>query len=142
MEIGQNDPCPCGSGMKYKKCCVNARIERDEKSAKGGFRFEPGSYGGPGSAYVPSILCQKRMSEMEWRDHFVLVNPNALHEGHNSAVTAAEADLAEAFAVKQTGGTDADMAIRLRSKGYVTVTGFNVIREDGNAEQQGGGYRR
>ncbi len=19
--IGRNDPCPCGSGMKYKKCC-------------------------------------------------------------------------------------------------------------------------
>lgn len=21
--IGRNDPCPCGSGRKYKKCCVN-----------------------------------------------------------------------------------------------------------------------
>jgi len=20
-KIGRNDPCPCGSGMKYKKCC-------------------------------------------------------------------------------------------------------------------------
>jgi preprotein translocase subunit SecA len=20
-EIGRNDPCPCGSGKKYKKCC-------------------------------------------------------------------------------------------------------------------------
>jgi preprotein translocase subunit SecA len=19
--IGRNDPCPCGSGKKYKKCC-------------------------------------------------------------------------------------------------------------------------
>jgi uncharacterized protein YecA (UPF0149 family) len=19
--IGRNDPCPCGSGLKYKKCC-------------------------------------------------------------------------------------------------------------------------
>lgn len=23
-KIGRNDPCPCGSGKKYKKCCVNA----------------------------------------------------------------------------------------------------------------------
>jgi uncharacterized protein YecA (UPF0149 family) len=23
--IGRNDPCPCGSGKKYKKCCLNAR---------------------------------------------------------------------------------------------------------------------
>jgi len=22
-KIGRNDPCPCGSGLKYKKCCLN-----------------------------------------------------------------------------------------------------------------------
>jgi len=22
MKIGRNDPCPCGSGQKYKKCCL------------------------------------------------------------------------------------------------------------------------
>ena len=22
MKIGRNDPCPCGSGLKYKKCCM------------------------------------------------------------------------------------------------------------------------
>src|SRR5665811_229928 len=22
MKIGRNDPCPCGSGKKYKKCCM------------------------------------------------------------------------------------------------------------------------
>ncbi|MCP5506077.1 MAG: SEC-C domain-containing protein [Chlamydiales bacterium] len=21
-EVGRNDPCPCGSGKKYKKCCA------------------------------------------------------------------------------------------------------------------------
>ncbi|WP_422468151.1 SEC-C metal-binding domain-containing protein, partial [Endozoicomonas sp. ALC013] len=20
-KVGRNDPCPCGSGRKYKKCC-------------------------------------------------------------------------------------------------------------------------
>ena len=24
MKIGRNDPCPCGSGKKYKHCCFNA----------------------------------------------------------------------------------------------------------------------
>ncbi|MBI5810592.1 MAG: SEC-C domain-containing protein [Deltaproteobacteria bacterium] len=24
-KIGRNDPCPCGSGMKYKKCCGAAK---------------------------------------------------------------------------------------------------------------------
>jgi uncharacterized protein YecA (UPF0149 family) len=23
IKIGRNDPCPCGSGKKYKKCCLN-----------------------------------------------------------------------------------------------------------------------
>jgi hypothetical protein len=23
MKIGRNDPCPCGSGIKYKKCCLD-----------------------------------------------------------------------------------------------------------------------
>ena len=21
IKVGRNDPCPCGSGKKYKKCC-------------------------------------------------------------------------------------------------------------------------
>jgi methionyl aminopeptidase len=27
-KIGRNDPCPCGSGKKYKKCCMNAETPR------------------------------------------------------------------------------------------------------------------
>ena len=23
-KIGRNEPCPCGSGLKYKKCCLNS----------------------------------------------------------------------------------------------------------------------
>lgn len=26
-KIGRNDPCPCGSGKKYKKCCINSNKE-------------------------------------------------------------------------------------------------------------------
>ena len=26
---GRNDPCPCGSGLKYKKCCL-AKLEKEE----------------------------------------------------------------------------------------------------------------
>ena len=41
MKIGRNDPCPCGSGMKYKKCCLNKTAPdiyqciRDTVSEKG-----------------------------------------------------------------------------------------------------------
>lgn len=26
--VGRNDPCPCGSGKKYKKCCADAGLAR------------------------------------------------------------------------------------------------------------------
>jgi len=29
--IGRNDPCPCGSGLKYKKCCLGKDISDGEK---------------------------------------------------------------------------------------------------------------
>ena len=25
-KIGRNMPCPCGSGKKYKKCCINKEV--------------------------------------------------------------------------------------------------------------------
>jgi uncharacterized protein len=25
-KVGRNDPCPCGSGKKYKKCCGSATV--------------------------------------------------------------------------------------------------------------------
>jgi hypothetical protein len=28
MNIGRNDPCPCGSGLKHKKCCLLANDQR------------------------------------------------------------------------------------------------------------------
>lgn len=33
MKTGRNDFCPCGSGKKYKKCCLNKPEEVLEKPA-------------------------------------------------------------------------------------------------------------
>lgn len=49
MTIGRNDPCPCGSGKKYKKCCA---VKRDSALSglnaairmKGGVSFDPIAY--------------------------------------------------------------------------------------------------
>ena len=27
-KIGRNDPCPCGSGKKYKKCCMQSIVDQ------------------------------------------------------------------------------------------------------------------
>ena len=26
-QVGRNEPCPCGSGKKFKKCCLNREPE-------------------------------------------------------------------------------------------------------------------
>ena len=35
MKVGRNDPCPCGSGLKYKKCCLGKEKQetRDKEVA-------------------------------------------------------------------------------------------------------------
>ena len=32
MSIGRNDPCPCGSGRKYKRCCLDKDSQRTESA--------------------------------------------------------------------------------------------------------------
>jgi uncharacterized protein YecA (UPF0149 family) len=34
MIAGRNDPCPCGSGKKYKKCC----LEKDQKERQQAYK--------------------------------------------------------------------------------------------------------
>ncbi|MBU3936143.1 MAG: SEC-C domain-containing protein [Proteobacteria bacterium] len=29
FKVGRNDPCPCGSGKKHKKCCLNKKSGTD-----------------------------------------------------------------------------------------------------------------
>lgn len=31
MDVGRNNPCGCGSGKKYKKCCGKVRVVEDEE---------------------------------------------------------------------------------------------------------------
>jgi methionyl aminopeptidase len=32
MKIGRNDPCPCGSGLKYKKCCMGKNFSGSKET--------------------------------------------------------------------------------------------------------------
>jgi hypothetical protein len=34
LSIGRNDPCPCGSGEKYKNCCIDKGDHFLKKMAK------------------------------------------------------------------------------------------------------------
>jgi len=33
-KVGRNDPCPCGSGKKYKKCCLRKTLKNENISEK------------------------------------------------------------------------------------------------------------
>jgi hypothetical protein len=35
MKIGRNDPCPCGSGIKYKKCCADKQEDGGQPTGTG-----------------------------------------------------------------------------------------------------------
>jgi methionyl aminopeptidase len=43
-KVGRNDPCPCGSGLKYKKCCLGkdgvSGSERERYRRQYGIRFK------------------------------------------------------------------------------------------------------
>jgi methionyl aminopeptidase len=30
VKVGRNDPCPCGSGLKYKKCCLGKEMSKSQ----------------------------------------------------------------------------------------------------------------
>lgn len=30
-KVGRNDPCPCGSGKKYKACCMQKQLPKKTK---------------------------------------------------------------------------------------------------------------
>lgn len=34
MKVGRNEPCPCGSGQKYKKCCFEKDAEAEAVAAR------------------------------------------------------------------------------------------------------------
>lgn len=33
-KVGRNDPCPCGSGKKYKQCCLKDKLPGGRRKIK------------------------------------------------------------------------------------------------------------
>jgi len=58
--IGRNDPCPCGSGKKYKKCCLGREEGLQKESAT--WMDEEGMHV-VGKGQRPSIEEQERMTK-------------------------------------------------------------------------------
>ena len=128
-KIRRNDPCPCGSGKKYKKCCYNKiSVETAENNIKPKFKFEPGSYGDVGN-FMPSIACLKQTNTNDWKYHFVLVKPEEHSEVEDDAVFQATQDLDLSFQEKEKTGSDFTVAEVLKSFGYISVSDFHIVSE-------------
>ncbi|MEA3487864.1 MAG: SEC-C metal-binding domain-containing protein, partial [Euryarchaeota archaeon] len=117
MKVGRNEPCPCGSGKKFKKCCISKNDGFKNNEFKTSYRFESGSYGSIG-AFIPSIACLKQIQIDESTYHFVLVKPEYTYPAEDMAGAQSEKDLEEAFKVKMNSDSDEVLAVELIKKGY------------------------
>ena len=55
--ISRNDPCPCGSGKKFKHCCIGKGIDWQARRPAGPRRFQaapprPRAAPAPGFAFL------------------------------------------------------------------------------------------
>ena len=94
--------------------------------------MEPGSYSVAPGVHSPAIANFKRSADGEWEYYFVLVNPDEdLMRREHAQLTAAQ-HLEHAFEEKDRGGSDVDVAMALRAKGYASVDDFLIAdSEDG-----------
>jgi tetratricopeptide (TPR) repeat protein len=108
-KIGRNDPCPCGSGQKYKRCCL-ARDEaaaaeraaaraREVESAAAPFEILSDDDGlDQASNVVIDLIDAGRLDEAEQAAHDLLTRYPEVHDGLErvAMVAAARGDRARA----------------------------------------------
>ncbi len=56
MSLGRNDPCPCGSGKKYKKCCLGKTGNAPESQISEA--VEPRFFSPASSYYTQAALAE------------------------------------------------------------------------------------
>ena len=55
-KVGRNDPCPCGSGKKYKQCCWNKRLPLGKRKFKASVISSGGRGGGGLGNQLPDLM--------------------------------------------------------------------------------------
>lgn len=64
-KAGRNEPCPCGSGKKAKKCCGDARDPFDPDLAKAMSPFRVAPFDHPDAADIAAMLSQRAKPSAE-----------------------------------------------------------------------------
>ena len=107
---GRNDPCPCGSGQKYKRCCLPrdqaAALARETESAVRSAAIAAAIGAGDdglddASNSVIDLIAAGRLDEAEQAAHDLLARYPEVHDGLErlAMVYAARGDRARARGV-------------------------------------------
>ena len=128
MGFGRNDLCPCGSGKKYKKCCMmKSTAEQPAALPKGKFTYVAGSYGGPGRGYFPSLMCKRLASSMTWENYYCLVKADAYFEQEEEATMEANDNFE---AAKSSASNPIEFAKILHENGYTKLDNFTLAKDE------------
>ena len=119
-KVGRNEPCPCGSGKKYKHCCLKLRGKRGGgREEPRGPAVQPTSYAGPDGGYAPAIRIRRSDADDATRRARTVIKPSKRYEARSLARACAERDLAAAGGAEANRFTDAGIQRVISRAGYV-----------------------
>lgn len=104
-KVGRNDPCPCGSGQKYKRCCLPRETAAAVERARAAEREQVAALLTPddddleeASNRVIDLIDAGRLDEAEQAAHDLLERYPEVHDGLErvAMVAAARGDRARA----------------------------------------------
>jgi len=73
-KIGRNAPCPCGSGKKYKKCCLMSKTGKEQKNGSSTKFIPVYTQLDQLSNSVVDLIKQDRLDEAEAVSHKLLTD--------------------------------------------------------------------
>ena len=82
-KTGRNDPCPCGSGKKYKKCCLNKSQSLPSSFARSKIRKFEGELVHKLLGYVEQKFSEQALLAA-WEDFVVWRDLNPFDESDES----------------------------------------------------------
>ena len=85
-KVGRNEPCPCGSGNKYKRCCLNKdqALERESLATARQARHHDERYDelADASNAVVDLVDAGRLDDAEAAAHNLLQRFPDVHDGY------------------------------------------------------------
>jgi hypothetical protein len=109
MTVGRNDPCPCGSGKKFKKCCA-AKAETTTAGLPAAIRMRGGVSFDPANNAYRAIVHSWANAEctgepQEWRSVETFASEDAAMTFYKTSIRPGLERLMAEASRKAKGGT-------------------------------------